>query len=584
MPRRSLAGLLFLAPCVNLVGVASAPAATPPPSFVEVPQGRLWYEVAGQGSALVLIHDGLLPSETWENQVGPFARYLRVIRYDRRKYGRSESQTTDYSNIDDLRAVLDRLGIEQATLMGCSSGGALALDFALAHPKRVSALVLAGPIVSGFGFSQHFLERGLRNRLPMILSEDKTGAVKNWAEDPYITDPRNTAARARLAELLGRFPFAATGGDSGGRPPARPALRHLEEVRAPLLLITGASDIPDVHAHIGAIAAGVAHAERQLIPGAGHLSHLERPEEFNHRVLDFLAPSGYATQVLGELQAGPADTAAFDYDAKVPIDAQERGSETRGAARIVDLSYASPRGGRVPAYLVLPVKVPGPGLLFLHHGQGDRKTFLDEAGELAERGFVSLLVDAPDKRPGHDESGPWFEAKRDRAEIEQTVIDLRRGIDLLAARPEVDPARIGYVGYSLGATMGARLLGVEPRIRASVQVAGFPALTHTMGRGQRRAATSFRTIMSPEAAQSAYLGALAPLDGVRFLARRPNAPILLQFARSDEFISRLDAALFALASGARVVTTWHDGGHFDLGAGAAREERREFLVRELARR
>lgn len=563
-----------------LIGGPSAQDAAPLDSgFVAVEKGRLWYETRGAGPALVLIHDGLLPSETWDAQVEPFARHFRVVRYDRRRYGRSTSETDDFSNVADLRALLDHLKIPTALLMGCSSGGGLAIDFALAEKDRVEALVLVGPVVSGFGYSGHFRERGLRNLAPFYMSKDAAAAVQNWAADRYITDPRNEAARARLRELLEHFPFSAAGGNPGGRPEP-PALPRLGEIRVPTLLITGESDIPDVQAHIGAIASRLAWTERQVVPRAGHLPHLEQPDDFNDRVLDFLAPAGHVAEILAGLRRGPPDLDAFAYDSSAPLDVQEKGIERRGAVLVRDLSYASPRGGRVPALFVASESALGqPGLLFLHHGQGSRHTFLEEAVELAGAGFVSLLIDAPGYRGEPD--GPFFDAPSERRDIEQTVVDLRRGLDLLAGRSEADAARLGYVGYSLGSTMGARLLGVEPRIRASVMTAGFAALTLDLSRGDRRAAVAVRGLLAEDKRRS-YLEGLAPLDGVRYLERRPRAPMLIQLARDDEFVSRLDAALYAAAAGEPVETTWYDGGHFTLGAGPPRADRRAFLLRTLA--
>jgi hypothetical protein len=94
------------------------------------------------------------------------------------------------------------------------------------------------------------------------------------------------------------------------------------------------------------------------------------------------------------------------------------------------------------------------------------------------------------------------------------------------------------------------------------------------------AAVALRGLL-PVEKHPAYLEALAPLDGVRYLDRRPKAPLLVQLARGDEFISRLDAALYAAAAGEPVATSWHDGSHFDLGKGPARDERWAFLVRSL---
>lgn len=588
-----------------LAGSASAVGPERVTGFVDVPQGRLWYDAQGQGPPLVLLHDGLLPSETWGLVVPALARHYRVVRYDRRFYGRSRSDTRDYSNVDDLRRLLEQLDLAPAVLMGCSAGGGLALDLALDEPQRVAALVLVGPVVSGLGVSEHFRERSLRNLAPTYFGRSQDEAVERWVADRFLTDGRNVAARARLAELLARYPFAAGGGDVGGRPASPPAAGRLDQARVPVLLVTGESDVPEVQAQVGVLAATLPRAERQVIAVAGHLPQLERPDELAARVLDFLAPATHVRALLDELRAEPGDAAALAYAARARLEVQQADGQKRERALVYDLSYASPRGGRVPAWLVAPAPRPqkgarparpaapgplpspppaGPGLLFLHHGQGDRDTFLDEAVELAGDGFVSLLVSAPGQRPGRREGERPFDAAHDRAEVEQTVTDLRRGLDLLAGRAEVDPERLGYVGYSLGATMGARLLGVEPRLKASVQVAGLPALTLALDRGRRRPSTSFHGLLDEPAARGAYLAALAPLDGVRFLGQRAAVPLLLQYARSDEYVSPLDAALYELAAGPPVEVSWHDGDHFSLGAGPAREERRAFLRRALVAR
>ena len=589
-----------------LAGGASAAGPERVTGFVDVPQGRLWYDAQGEGPPLVLLHDGLLPSETWGLVVPALARHYRVVRYDRRFYGRSRSDTRDYSSVDDLRRLLEQLDLPPAALVGCSAGGGLALDFALDQPQRVAALVLVGPVVSGLGASEHFRERNLRNLAPTYFGRSQGEAVERWVADRFLTDGRNAAARARLAELLARYPFAAGGGDVGGRPASPPAAGRLDQVRVPVLLVTGESDVPEVQAHVGALAAGLPQAERQVIAVAGHLPQLERPDELAARVLDFLAPPTHVRALLDDLRAEPGDAAALAYAPRARLEVQQADGQRRARALVYDLSYASPRGGRVPAWLVTPSPQPpssarparpaapgaapsprpsppppGPGLLFLHHGQGDRDTFLDEAVELAADGFVSLLVSAPEKRTGQREGEHPFDAAHDRAEVEQTVTDLRRGLDLLAGRAEVDPERLAFVGYSLGATMGARLLGVEPRLKASVQVAGLPALTLALEHGRRRPATSFHGLLEEPAARGAYLAALAPLDGVRFLGRRAAAPLLLQFARSDDYVSPLDAALYEMAAGPPVEVSWHDGGHLSLGAGGAREERRVFLRRVL---
>lgn len=564
-----LALLLLLAPSV-------ATAEDPATGFVDVPGGKLWYETRGQGSPMVFLHDGLLASETWDDQIPVFAKSFRTIRYDRRGYGRSEPAKAPFSDIDDLAAVFDTLKIPRAVLVGCSYGGSLAVDFALAHPNRVEGLILVGPVVSGLPYSQHFNRRGITNALPRFREGDAQKVVENWVNDPYITDAGSTRARARIRELLTANPAPLTGGGPQPTPPERPAAGRLGEIKKPTLLVVGASDIPDVHAHVGALENGIARARRVVISGAGHLVHMEKPEEWNEIVLEFASPGTAAAAYLQTLagdRTWEQSRGLFDYDAKAPLDIQEAGTETRGDIRVIDLSYASPLGGRVPAFLVLP---PGegkhPAVLFLHPGQGNRSTFLDEAVELAkDRGFAALAISAPFLRP-EAVRGRVFDAEHDRKEQIQTIVDLRRGLDLLASRPEVDPARLAYVGHSLGATVGGTLAGIEKRPVAYVLMAGLPSFSRANSHGDNRVATAFQTILTPEE-QKVYVDALSPIDAVHYIGHAAPAKLLFQFAHRDELITYWDAALYLQAASGPKEVQWYDTDHsFNAEARKARGE------------
>jgi hypothetical protein len=156
----------------------------------------------------------------------------------------------------------------------------------------------------------------------------------------------------------------------------------------------------------------------------------------------------------------PAVREWFAYDAKQPLDLKVTSRWRRGAAVVEDLTFASPRGGRVPAYLVSlssgPKEPRGEGkyagIVFGHWGGGNRTEFLPEAIMLAEAGVVSVLIDYPWERPA-----PWHKPvpnvdtpEADRDVYVQAVVDLRRPFDLLLSRPDVDPGRLGYVGHSYG--------------------------------------------------------------------------------------------------------------------------------------
>jgi hypothetical protein len=141
----------------------------------------------------------------------------------------------------------------------------------------------------------------------------------------------------------------------------------------------------------------------------------------------------------------------FDCDQKAPFDIREVGAEIRDGVTIRDISYASPKGGRVPAYLVLPPgQGPYAGILFGHRAKEgspvrNRKEFLDEA--LAHAGAVSLLIDAP-FAPPEFRSEPESLNSQEPLTEQQQLIDLRRGVYLLRSLGEVDPSRIAYVTAS----------------------------------------------------------------------------------------------------------------------------------------
>lgn len=283
--------LLFLLFAVSLSG---ARAQTVESGYVPVDGGRIYYESAGSGEPIVLIHDGLIHHEIWDAQFAYFSNTYRVIRYDRRGYGKSSLPTAPYSNIDDLTSLFDHCGVEQATVFGMSAGGGLAIDFTLAHPEHVSALVLAGAVVSGYGYTEHMRTRGGRIDLAeMAADPEKIIQYFGW-EDPYEISPDNIAAKERCLQLLQEYPHnARLELQRLARPPERAAVRSLSEIRVPALVLVGEHDIPDVHAHAGAIEAGIPAAKREIIYKAGHLIPLEQPEAFNAAVMNFLNSAAF---------------------------------------------------------------------------------------------------------------------------------------------------------------------------------------------------------------------------------------------------------------------------------------------------
>lgn len=278
-------------------------------------------------------------------------------------------------------------------------------------------------------------------------------------------------------------------------------------------------------------------------------------------------------------------TKLFDYDQKAPLDLQEKSVENRNSIQVHDISYASPMGGRVSAYLVTPQgKGPFAGIVFLHSGQWDRHEFLAEAELLARAGAVSVLLDAPPMRP------PQFQKRQaDRFHgYIQLVVDCRRAVDLLLQLPAegkaseganssaqsrrlVDPKRIAYVGHSLGATWGGALAVSERRFKALVLMAGFSEYS-----------VSAKEDIPPSQLEKAqpFLAAIAPLDNDKLLPHAAPAAVLLQFAWFDPFITHEDAQRSAQSASEPKTVKWYEGGH-DFADPRALPDRADFLRQHI---
>ena len=118
--------------------------------FVPVQGGKIYYEVEGDGHPLLLIHGGLGSLRMWDEQVPAFSERYRVIRYDTRGFGRTETEDVEFSNRADALAVLDHVGAASAFVIGQSRGGMIALDLAIEHPERVDALVSVASGIGGY--------------------------------------------------------------------------------------------------------------------------------------------------------------------------------------------------------------------------------------------------------------------------------------------------------------------------------------------------------------------------------------------------------------------------------------------------
>ncbi|UQA57545.1 alpha/beta fold hydrolase [Polyangium aurulentum] len=270
-----------------------------------------------------------------------------------------------------------------------------------------------------------------------------------------------------------------------------------------------------------------------------------------------------------------ASSDPFAHDASAPLDVKREGTGARdGMAVVVELSYASARGGRVPARLVLPLASgKHPAVLFQHRGEGSKDEFLEEARHLAVAGIASLAIDAPWLRPENKGKSLIDDA---RALYEQGAVDLLRGVELLASLPEVDGERIAYVGHSYGAHLGAIVLARSPRVKAAVLMAGAVSMTRMTQQGEH----PFWAKMWREHPESmkTLVETMAPIDAEHFIGAA-KVPVFHQFADHDEHITYAMAGEYLAKTPDPKVFRFYEADHA-LNQ-AARDDRRDFLVRVL---
>jgi 3-oxoadipate enol-lactonase len=251
---------------------------------------RIFFDDAGAGPPLLLINGHLVARTAWDFQYPLFARHFRAIRIENRDAGENDPEPASYSIADmagDAVALLDALDIPKAHVIGHSMGVSIALRFVLDHPDRVDRLILAS------GRAADPAEAANRPAPP--------------ARDTWIADPRERARDRSVAVVApGYFDShpeqlaAVVEQERGNRITYEGMIRQREagrdevalprlgKIAAPTLVIHGDRD-PLIAVRYGeTIAAGIRGAELRIFPGVGHRPQVERTEEFNRAVLDFL--------------------------------------------------------------------------------------------------------------------------------------------------------------------------------------------------------------------------------------------------------------------------------------------------------
>ena len=274
------------------------PNKTTQTGFAPINGAQLYYEVAGSGMPLVMIHAGVADHRQWQDEFNHFAGSFRVVRYDQRRFGRSEPVAGEFSYLADLTALIDHLKLAgPLVLMGCSMGGGLAIDYALAHPGRVAGLILVGSGPSGleldvptpklFAMAEAAYEAGDLDRVAEIETQI-------WFDGPTRTAGQVDPAQRALAYEMNRTALAheATGIGERVAGTAEPSAGRLGELTMPVQIIIGAHDIPYLRAAADYMLTHLPDVRLATIADGAHLPNMDQPAEFRQIVSTFLQNIG----------------------------------------------------------------------------------------------------------------------------------------------------------------------------------------------------------------------------------------------------------------------------------------------------
>lgn len=261
--------------------------------YLNVNGGKVYYEIGGSGETLLLNHAGFVDSSMWDAQWEAFTQHFRVIRYDMRGYGKSDTVNAPLCRRDDLYQLLKQLGAEKTHLLGCSMGGEIVIDFTLDHPEMVMSLVAVSATPSGFE---------LQGEPPSYMMEMMDAAQKGdfertselqirmWVDgmyrQPEQVDPQVRQHAAAMNMISVKNQTWAAG--KPANPLTPPAVARLGDIHVPMLLITGALDHPEIARAAAVMQKGISNTKHISIPDTAHVPNMEKADIFNQAVLEFL--------------------------------------------------------------------------------------------------------------------------------------------------------------------------------------------------------------------------------------------------------------------------------------------------------
>ncbi|MEK3792283.1 alpha/beta hydrolase [Paenibacillus sp. FSL R7-0204] len=261
------------------------------PGYIEVEGGVLFYRRRGSGEAILFVHGNYNDHRIWEEQMERFSANYDVIGYDLRGYGHSDTPRRPFSNVEDLKLLLDTFGLTKVTLVGSSLGGSVATDFTLVYPGYVDCLILAAPSISGRSYPARMLWQGIKQHIQVRLKGAEQAIdhfIANSYWDYYFPAAAKEKARQKTIDNV-RSP-----GNFCRFPPSlsqvsKPyAIHRLAEIDQPVLILIGALDHPYNREIAEILHKGIRHSTKIIMPDCGHLPFVEEPEKFSALIAEFL--------------------------------------------------------------------------------------------------------------------------------------------------------------------------------------------------------------------------------------------------------------------------------------------------------
>lgn len=268
--------------------------------YVKVPEGRLYYEISGEGTPLIFVHGHSLDRRMWREQVAFFEKHYRVIVYDARGYGKSSKQREDllFTHCDDLVALMDALGIEKAHIVGLSMGGFIAGDLLAMHPERMLSCTLAEGHIRSTPSINHPMteeERAAKQAsIDAVKAKGMRTYKKEWFESLMNGGTKAERMRKPLWQQIRKWDGWQATHHEVHCYYAREAMEVLKERKpdVPTLFLSGRRPTGKLRTN-PSMMNYLKNSRHEYIDDSGHMCNMEQPEAFNQKVFAFLAENSF---------------------------------------------------------------------------------------------------------------------------------------------------------------------------------------------------------------------------------------------------------------------------------------------------